>query len=83
MSMLHCQAGSVTDRVFLQKLQTMDLIMNRELTGQSIGSRRSKTEGSSVEWKDYTEYSAGDDLRRVDWNLYARFGKLYTRHFIG
>ena len=38
--------------------------------------------GSSLEFSDYREYAAGDDLRRVDWNGFARFGKLYLKLFL-
>ncbi len=46
------------------------------------GNRRSKAYGSSAEFADYREYAAGDDLRRIDWNLYARFEKLYLKLFV-
>ena len=36
------------------------------------GERRSKRKGQSVEFADYRNYVVGDDLRFLDWNLYAR-----------
>jgi len=43
------------------------------------GIRRSKKTGSSLEFADFRDYSAGDDLRRVDWNGYARTGKMFIK----
>ncbi len=42
------------------------------LTGQQVGRRA----GSSVDFQDYREYQPGDDLRTIDWNVYARTDKL-------
>lgn len=43
------------------------------------GDRRSTKRGSSVEFADYRNYAPGDDLRRVDWNLYARTDRLFLK----
>jgi uncharacterized protein (DUF58 family) len=43
--------------------------------GEHLAARRT----SGIEFSDYREYSAGDDLRRVDWNAYARLGSLHVR----
>lgn len=37
----------------------------------------------AVEFRDHLPYSPGDDLRRVDWNLYGRLDQLYVRRFTG
>lgn len=44
--------------------------------------RRSRALGSSVEFSDFREYVPGDDIRRVDWNAYARFDRLYLKLFM-
>lgn len=46
------------------------------------GARKSHAKGSSLEFSDFREYIMGDDLRRVDWNSYGRFGKLYEKIFM-
>jgi uncharacterized protein (DUF58 family) len=46
------------------------------------GERRSKRRGQSVEFADYRPYVVGDDLRFIDWNLYARLEKLFLRLFM-
>ena len=51
----------------------------RVFPGQLRGERRSTKRGSSVEFADYRNYSIGDDLRRIDWNTYARLDGLFVR----
>ncbi len=45
------------------------------------GERRSPKRGQSVEFADYRNYTHGDDLRRVDWNAYARMERLFIKLF--
>jgi len=45
------------------------------------GERRSHRKGESVEFADYRSYVPGDDLRFIDWNLYARLDRLYLKLF--
>src|SRR5258706_13818407 len=45
------------------------------MTGIRLGNRI----GSSLEFRDHREYQAGDDLRRIDWNAYARTDKLILK----
>jgi uncharacterized protein (DUF58 family) len=52
------------------------------LAGKMKGERRSKRRGQSVEFADYRNYVVGDDLRFLDWNLYARLDRLFLRLFM-
>jgi uncharacterized protein (DUF58 family) len=65
----------------LARLDCLTLVARRVRAGQTAGERRSTKRGTSVEFADYRDYVRGDDLRRVDWNVYARlerpFVKLY------
>ena len=45
------------------------------------GFQRGNRAGSSMEYKDFREYQAGDDLRHIDWNAYARSDKLIVKRF--
>lgn len=45
------------------------------------GIHRSRHHGSSVEFAEHKEYSAGDDLRHLDWRAYARFERDYIKRF--
>ncbi|MDQ3044721.1 MAG: DUF58 domain-containing protein [Chloroflexota bacterium] len=67
------------DEAFLRRLERLAVTVRRSRSGQNIGVRRSPLRGSSVEFADFRSYSLGDDLRRVDWNAYARLGKLFVR----
>jgi len=66
----------------LARLDRLDVMSHRRLRGRMQGERRSPKKGQSVEFADYRPYTPGDDLRRVDWNLYARLDKLFIRLFM-
>ena len=67
---------------FLDRLDTLSLAMRGRAQGGAGGSRRSRQTGSSAEFSDYREYVPGDDIRRLDWNAYARFDKLFLKLFM-
>ena len=67
---------------FLTKLDTLALRMRHPASGGAGGLRRSRALGSSVEFSDFREYSIGDDVRRIDWNAYARFERLFLKLFM-
>lgn len=66
---------------YMARLDVLDLAVKKRLGGISAGARKSTAKGSSLEFSDFREYTQGDDLRRIDWNSYARFGRLYTKLF--
>jgi uncharacterized protein (DUF58 family) len=66
---------------FLRKLERLSLVARRVRAGQAAGERRSTRRGTSVEFADYRDYTRGDDLRRVDWNIYARLERPYVKLF--
>lgn len=72
----------VIDGAFLSMLEGRDLRIKNPMNGLFGGNRRSKAYGSSAEFADFREYVPGDDLRRIDWNLYARFEKLFLKLFV-
>lgn len=63
------------------QLERLELVTRKVFRGRMKGERRSKRKGESVEFADYRNYVAGDDLRRLDWNLYARLDKLILKLF--
>lgn len=71
----------VIDSGFIAMLETHDLHIKQPMNGLFGGTRRSTAYGSSAEFADFREYTPQDDLRRVDWNLYARFEKLFLKLF--
>lgn len=66
---------------FLNQLRALVIQNKRMLPGPGAGRRRSPRAGSSVELMDYRNYVHGDDLRRLDWNVYARLDALFIRVF--
>lgn len=72
----------IIDGNFIAMLESRDLQIHQPMDGLLGGNRRSRKYGSSVEFADFREYVPGDDLRRIDWNLYARFEKLFLRLFV-
>lgn len=66
----------------MARLDQLDLISRKILAGKMKGERRSKRRGQSVEFADYRNYVIGDDLRFIDWNIYARLDKLFLKLFL-
>jgi len=60
------------DEKTLRKLDRLALVASQIRAGAMKGDRRSTKRGTSIEFADYRDYTRGDDLRRVDWNVYAR-----------
>ncbi len=52
------------------------------MQGYFGGAHRTRSYGSTVEFADFREYVPGDDLRRIDWNLYSRFEKHFIKLFV-
>jgi uncharacterized protein (DUF58 family) len=66
----------------MAKLERMELVSRKIFRGRMKGERRSKRKGQSVEFADFRNYVAGDDLRFIDWNLFARMDRLYLKLFL-
>ena len=66
----------------LAQLERMELTSRKIFRGRMKGERRSKRKGQSVEFADFRHYVPGDDLRFIDWNLYARLDKLFLKLFL-
>ncbi|MBS1712221.1 MAG: DUF58 domain-containing protein [Armatimonadetes bacterium] len=55
-------------------LERLRLKPRKAFSGRVRGERLAREKGVSLEFKDYREYSDGDDLRHIDWNVLARLG---------
>jgi uncharacterized protein (DUF58 family) len=73
---------TVFDEAFLRQLERLLLLMKSPVRGGLKGGRRSVKRGQSVEFADFRDYSLGDDLRQLDWNVYARLERLFVKLFI-
>src|SRR5210317_166070 len=74
--------GELLSPELLAKLERMELVSRKIFRGRMKGERRSKRKGQSVEFADFRNYVQGDDLRFIDWNLYARLDKLFLKLFL-
>ena len=70
------------DTGFYDTLSRLRLRMSHRSSLNVSGSRKSVRKGNSTEFSDFREYMPGDDLRRLDWNAYARLDKLYIREYM-
>ena len=66
----------------LARLDALALRLKNRTRGAAGGARHSSALGSSAEFSDFREYVPGDDVRRVDWNAYARFERLFLKLFM-
>ena len=73
--------GSILNDAFFSRLETLALEMRPDLAGFFGGKHLVRTYGQTVEFADYREYQLGDDIRRIDWNLYSRFEKYFLKLF--
>jgi len=62
-----------------RKLDRLSLVGTQARSGAFKGERRSARKGSSVEFADYRDYRPGDDLRRLDWHIYARLDRPFIK----
>jgi uncharacterized protein (DUF58 family) len=69
------------DPEFLHRLQRLEIVSKKIFVGRMKGERLSRRKGQSVEFADFRPYSVGDDLRFLDWNLFARMDRLFLRIF--
>jgi uncharacterized protein (DUF58 family) len=64
---------------FQHKLEMLAIVSRKVFAGRMRADRRSKKQGSGVEFADHRDYVPGDDFRYVDWNVYQRFSRLLVR----
>jgi uncharacterized protein (DUF58 family) len=67
----------------LSSISGLELVAKTVVDGFVAGLHRSPAFGFSTEFAEYRAYSEGDDLRRIDWNVYARTERAYVKRFRG
>lgn len=67
------------DEAFLRKLEALIVIVKRARGGDLRAERRSRRVGAGIEFADHREYAAGDDVRSLDWSLFARLDRPFVR----
>jgi len=73
---------TVFDEAFLRQLERLKVLMKSPVRGGLKGGRRSVKRGQSVEFADFRDYSLGDDLRQLDWNVLARLERLFIKLYV-
>ena len=71
------------DPAVLQGISGLDLVAKTVVDGFVAGLHRSPEFGFSLEFAEYRAYTPGDDLRHVDWNLFARTERCYLKRYRG
>ncbi|MDP7070488.1 MAG: DUF58 domain-containing protein [Phycisphaerales bacterium] len=66
----------------LAAMEGLEITSKKVLAGKLHGERRSRRRGFSIDFADYRPYVAGDDLRYVDWNVYARLDALFLKLYL-
>lgn len=70
------------DSRLIAQISQLDLTSRKIFAGKLKGERRSKKRGESVEFADHRPYTIGDDLRHIDWNIFARLDLLFMKLFL-
>lgn len=72
----------VIDENFFQQLELFSLAVKDNVAGLFGGNHKSKKFGSSSEFADYRDYIEGDDITKIDWNIYGRTEKMYLKLYL-
>lgn len=72
----------VISEEFLSQIELLQVLVKNNVAGLFGGNHQSKNFGSSCEFADYRDYIPGDDITKIDWNVYARSEKLYLKLFL-
>src|SRR6185312_17506502 len=65
-----------------KRLGALSIVSRSGRLGHHKGTHRSRKTGSSLDFSDFREYHPGDDLRHIDWNVYARTGQPFIKQFL-
>src|SRR5438105_5324317 len=76
-------ANRFIDPKVLIKIQNLELVARTVVEGFVSGLHRSPYMGFSVDFAAYREYQPGDEIKRIDWNVYSRSDKLYIKLYEG
>ena len=69
------------DPALLDELGEMNVVARTLVDGILAGLHRSPHQGGSVEFAEYTEYTPGDEIRHIDWKVYAKTDKYYVKQY--
>ena len=73
------QQSLVFNADFLRKLERLELLAKKVFRGLIRGEHATPRRGRGLEFADFRRYRPGDDLRYIDWNIYARLDRLFLK----
>ena len=73
---------TLADMAVLSKLGSVEVIAKQIVDGLYAGLHRSRLLGGTSDFKEYRPYGQGDELRRIDWRLFARRDRAYVRQYV-
>lgn len=71
----------VVDPELLRRIQALELKAREVADGVLMGIHHAPHRGRSLEFAEHKEYSPGDDIRRIDWKVYAKSDRFYIKEF--
>ncbi len=69
------------DHGVIGRLSRLQMAVRNPMLGSVTGLHRSATRGASVEFAEYRKYAPGDDIKFLDWRVFARTDKYFIREF--
>ena len=75
-------SGELFPDRLMKRLGALSIVSRAGRLGHHKGTHRSRKTGSSLDFSDFREYHPGDDLRHIDWNVYARTDKPFIKQFL-
>lgn len=69
------------DPVVLARIANLDLVARKVVDGFISGMHQAINRGTSTDFAEYRIYTPGDDIRRIDWRVFARTDRLYIKTF--
>jgi len=70
------------DPAILDRLSSLSLVARKVVEGTLAGTHRSPHQGSSVEFAQHRAYAPGDEVRRIDWKVFARSERLVVKEYV-
>ena len=71
----------VIDTSFLKQLDRLNLLINKRVTSNFIGEKKSMAVGKGLIFKDHRIYAPGDDFRNIDWKVFARTDDFFIKNY--
>ncbi len=75
------EESKLLDSAVLNRLMHLTLLARSPMEGTVSGHHKSPHRGSSVEFAEYRNYAPGDDIRRLDWRVFARTDRFYMKEY--